>query len=170
MRLATNLPKREGGTTLLIALVFLVILTLFAVSGMNTGVINLRTANNAQMMVEAEFAAQQQIEARFNSAANFHFDATVPPAIPWPATTTTTNVDVNGDAVTDFVIVTTGPKCVNVRDVSGEYSDEVVKSGSAPREHVWQVTAVSTDSIFGTTATVRQGVKIRLTPNWACVP
>ena len=71
-----------------IALVFLVILTLFAVSGMNTGVINLRTANNAQMMIEAEFAAQQQIEGVVSSFASFSSVATAP---------TVTNVDMNGD-------------------------------------------------------------------------
>jgi hypothetical protein len=34
---------------------------------MNTGVINLRTANNAQLMLEAEYAAQQQIEGVLNA-------------------------------------------------------------------------------------------------------
>lgn len=169
MHAPTHSPNRERGTTLLIALVFLVILTLFAVSGMNTSVVNLRSANNSQMMIEAEYVAQQHIEAKFNSAGNFHFDATVPPVTPWPADSTTTNF-VTADGFTGFTVVTTRPRCVNVRDVSGEYSDEVVKTGSAPREHVWQVTAVTTDSVFGTKATVREGVKIRLTPNWACVP
>jgi len=54
--------QRQRGTTLVIALVFLVILTMFAISGVNTGIVNLRTANNQQMVLEAEFAAQQQVE------------------------------------------------------------------------------------------------------------
>ena len=42
MRSPRTSQQRQRGTTLLIALIFLVILTLFAVSGMNTGVIILR--------------------------------------------------------------------------------------------------------------------------------
>ena len=170
MRLPSNRPLHQRGTTLLIALVFLVILTLFAVSGMNTGVVNLRTANNAQMMVEAEFAAQQQIEQVFSSAASFHlWDLLSPPATP-PAASTTTNVDINGDSVTDFQIVTSRARCLNVREVPGEYSEKVVAEGGAPREHYWEVVATTTDSVFGTSATVRQGVRIRLWPNYLCVP
>ncbi|TAN55776.1 MAG: hypothetical protein EPN19_02275, partial [Betaproteobacteria bacterium] len=66
-----TLQRRQGGTTLIIALIFLVILTLFAVSGVNTGISNLRTANNAQMIVEAEYAAQQQVEQLLNTVSNF---------------------------------------------------------------------------------------------------
>ena len=168
MRSPSRLPGRERGTTLLIALVFLVILTLFAVSGMNTGIVNLRTANNAQLMIEAQFAAQQQIEALLSSAANFHYDKTVPPATPWP-TDTTTNVLTAG-GYTDFSITASRPRCVNVRNVDIEYSDDIVKAGQAPREHYWVVEAVATDGVFGTKATVRQGIKIRLAQTYTCVP
>ena len=87
--------RRERGTTLLIALIFLVMLTLFAVSGMNTGIINLRTAHNSQMIVEAEYAAQQAIERVLNNSANFTDALAVAASSTW-------NVDVNGDTVTDF--------------------------------------------------------------------
>lgn len=163
MRFHPSLPIRQRGTTLLISLVFLVILTLFAVSGMNTGVINLRTANNAQMMIEAEFVAEQQIEQWLSSAANFKAVSSLP-------ATATTNVDVNGDGYTDFTVVTQRPRCVNVRELRSEFSDEVIKAGSAPREHVYEVIALTTDSVFGTSATLREGVRIRLAPNITCVP
>ena len=168
MRAPTQIRNRQRGTTLLIALVFLVILTLFAVSGMNTGIVNLRSANNAQMMVEAEYAAQQQVEQMLSSAANFRY--TQAGMLGWPALTTTTNVDVNGDGFTDFVVVTNRPRCINVREIIGEYSDEVRRQGSAPREHVWEVTAVTSDSVFGASASMREGIRIRLEPNYLCVP
>ena len=148
----------QRGTTLLIALIFLVILTLFAVSGMNTGIINLRTANNAQMMVEAEYAAQQQIEAILNSVAGF-MSGTL-------GTATITNVDVNGDSVTDFQVTTQPPICLSMVPAPG-YSYEF--AASAPKDTVWQVTATAQDSTFGATATMRQGVKIRLPVNATCV-
>lgn len=155
MRIERNSQRRQRGTTLLIALVFLVILTLFAVSGMNTGVINLRTANNSQLVVEAEFAAQQQIEALMNSVANFM-------AV---AAGTTTNVDVNGDGVADYQVVTQPPKCLSTVPAPG-YSYEF--AGSAPKDTVWEIVAVSSDSVFGTTSTLRQGVKIRLPVTATC--
>lgn len=147
----------QRGTTLLIALIFLVILTLFAVSGMNTGVINLRTANNAQLMMEAEYAAQQQIEATLNSVTGFMTVA---------GAATVTNIDVNGDSTTDFVVTTQPPVCVSTQPAPG-YSYEF--AASAPKDTVWQVTATAADSVFGSAATLRQGVKIRLPVHATCV-
>jgi Tfp pilus assembly protein PilX len=157
MRHARTLP-RQRGTTLLIALIFLVILTLFAVSGMNTGVINLRTANNAQLMIEAEFAAQQQIEAVINSVTPFVTGAL--------GAVTTTNIDVNGDSYTDFVVTTQPPICLSMVPAPG-YSYEF--AASAPKDTVWQVSATAADSTFGATSTLRQGVKIRLPVSATCV-
>ena len=157
MRTGPTVQRRQSGTTLLISLIFLVILTLFAVSGMNTGIINLRTANNAQMMMEAEYAAQQQIEAVLNSVTGF---------VTVAASATTTNVDVNGDSVTDFVVVTQPPKCLSIVPAPG-YSYEF--AASAPKDTVWEVVANASDSVFGATVTLRQGVKIRLPVNAVCV-
>jgi len=157
MRTVPATQQRQRGTTLLIALIFLVILTLFAVSGMNTGVINLRTANNAQLMLEAEYAAQQQIEQVLNSVTGFMSVA---------GAATVTNIDVNGDSVTDFVVTTQPPVCLSIRPAP-EYSYEF--AASAPKDTVWQVTAVAADSTFGATSTLRQGVKIRLPVHVTCV-
>jgi hypothetical protein len=155
MRTERKARQRQQGTTLLIALIFLVILTLFAVSGMNTGVINLRTANNSQLVLEAEFAAQQQVEALMNNVSNF---MTV-------AAGTTTLVDVNGDGVADYSVVTQPPKCLSTVPAPG-YSYEF--AGSAPKDTVWEIVAVSSDSVFGATSTLRQGVKIRLPVTATC--
>ena len=156
--LSPRVSRRQRGTTLLIALIFLVILTLFAVSGMNTGVINLRTANNAQLMIEAEFAAQQQIEAVLNSVTPFVIGSL--------GAATTTNIDVNGDSYTDFVVTTQPPICLSMVPAPG-YSYEF--AASAPKDTVWQVSATAADSTFGATATMRQGVKIRLPVSATCV-
>lgn len=158
MRALPILQQRQRGTTLLIALIFLVILTLFAVSGMNTGVINLRTANNAQLMIEAEYAAQQQIEGVLNSVTAF-----VTAVL---GTATVTNVDVNGDSYTDFVVTTQPPICLSMVPAPG-YSYEF--AASAPKDTVWQITATAADSTFGATSTLRQGVKVRLPVSATCV-
>ena len=156
--LRPRVSQRQRGTTLLIALIFLVILTLFAVSGMNTGVINLRTANNAQMMLEAEYAAQQQIEAVLSGVTPF-VTAVLGAA-------TVTNIDVNGDSYTDFVVTTQPPICLSMVPAPG-YSYEF--AASAPKDTVWHVSATATDSVFGATSSMRQGVKVRLPVSATCV-
>jgi len=159
MRARQKMRQRQSGTTLLIALIFLVILTLFAVSGMNTGVINLRTANNAQMILEAEFAAQQQVEGFITTVANFTGAAGLPAV-------TTTNVDVNGDGNTDFVVNTRRPRCLSIKTATGYEYD---LSGNAPKDTVWEITSTASDSVFGASVNLRQGIKVRLPVGTDCI-
>ena len=140
---------RQQGTTLLIALIFLVILTLFAVSGMNTGIINLRTANNAQLMIEAEYAAQRQIELMLSSVTGF-MTAVDPVMVP------------DGTIETDVQ----RPTCLSTRPAP-DYPYEFALS--APKDTVWEVVAVATDTTFGTKVTLRQGVRIRMPVSAVCV-
>ncbi|HZN86576.1 MAG TPA: PilX N-terminal domain-containing pilus assembly protein, partial [Burkholderiales bacterium] len=53
---------RQRGATLVIALIMLVLLTLFAVSSMNTANTNLRVVGNMQSRNEALYAAQETLE------------------------------------------------------------------------------------------------------------
>lgn len=149
--------QRQHGATLVITLIFLVILTLFAVSGMNTGVLSMRTANNQQLIIEAEYAAQQQIEQVLSSVAAFDSVATAP---------TTTSVDANGDGYNDFTVVTQPPRCLSIVPAPG-YSYEF--AASAPKDTVWEVVSASSDNVFGTSMNVRQGVKIRMPVSVVCV-
>jgi hypothetical protein len=141
--------QRQQGTTLLIALIFLVILTLFAVSGMNTGIINLRTANNVQLMIEAEYAAQRQIELMLSSVTGFM--TAVDPVY----------VD-EGTIRTDVE----RPTCLSTRPAP-DYPYEF--QASAPKDTVWEVVATATDTTFGTKVILRQGVRIRMPVNAVCV-
>jgi hypothetical protein len=144
-----SFSQRQRGTTLLIALIFLVILTLFAVSGMNTGIINLRTANNAQLMIEAEYAAQRQIELMLSSVTGF---MTV--VDPGPVTEGTIQTNVQR------------PTCLSTRPAP-DYPYEF--AASAPKDTVWEVVAEATDTTFGTKVTLRQGVRIRMPVHAVCV-
>ncbi|HEY3077250.1 MAG TPA: PilX N-terminal domain-containing pilus assembly protein [Burkholderiales bacterium] len=157
MRSSTPALHRQRGATLLISLVFLVVLTLLAVSGINTSIINLRTANNSQISIEAQAAAQQQIEQVLNSMASFTSVA---------GSDTTTNVDMNGDGVNDYTVVTKPPKCLSISAAPG-YS--YAFAGSAPKDTVWEVIATASDSVFGSSVTLRQGVKVRLPVDAVCV-
>lgn len=152
------LGRRQRGTVLLIALVFLVVLTLLAISGVGTGVVSLRLAHNAQLVLESQSSAQQQIEGVLNSSANFY--PTVIAAAP------SIDVDVNGDGVNDVKVNRARPRCLSIRPAPG-YS--YAFAASAPKDTVWDVVAVATDAVFGTSVTVRQGVKIRLPVDASCV-
>jgi hypothetical protein len=167
MRTAPISQQRQRGTTLLIALIFLVILTLFAVSGMNTGVINLRTATNAQLMVEAEYAAQQQIEVMLNSVAPFVTGALGAAVTTYSDTSGTSTADATcGGSTPCFAVTTQPPICLSIVPAPG-YSYEF--AASAPKDTVWQITASARDGTFGATATSRQGVKVRLPVSAVCV-
>ncbi len=151
--------RRQRGATLVIALIFLVLVTLFAVSGVNTGVNNLRTANNQQMIVEAEFAAQQQVESVLNSVGPFENAATTPAS-------TAVDVDANGDGYNDFKVTTYRPKCLSIVPAPG-YSYEF--ASSAPKDTVWEVISDAKDAVFGASISLRQGVKIRMPVSAVCV-
>ena len=53
---------REKGAVLVISLLMLIVLTLLAVSAINTGTINLRVAGNMQAQTRVELATRQAIE------------------------------------------------------------------------------------------------------------
>ena len=57
-----SINNKQGGATLIVSLIMLVVLTLLAVSGIRSSSINLRIAGNMQQQEEANAAAQQAIE------------------------------------------------------------------------------------------------------------
>ena len=59
--------RRQGGMTLVIALVMLIVLTLIVVSAIRFGNINLRIAGNVQSETEASAAAQVAVEQMVNT-------------------------------------------------------------------------------------------------------
>ena len=168
MRASPTLQRLQRGTTLLIALIFLVILTLFAVSGMNTGVINLRTANNAQLILEAESAAQAQIEALLNSVTPYVTGVLGTATTTYASATGTVYPSdaTCGGSAPCFRVTTQPPICLSIVPAPG-YSYEF--AASAPKDTVWQVSAEAQDGTFGAKASSRQGVKIRLPVNAVCV-
>jgi len=60
--------RRQQGSTLVVALIMLVLLTLFATSSFNTAKTNLMVVGNMQGSVEATNIAQEAIERVISSA------------------------------------------------------------------------------------------------------
>jgi Tfp pilus assembly protein PilX len=146
--------RSQRGATLVIALILLVVLTLFGISAISTGVVNLRIARNTQVAAEAQRAAQRVIDTQISSLATF----TSPP----PASTST--VDATGGG-SNYSVLFAQPDCLYIRPAPG-YS--YVLAPLAPKDTTWRVVATATDG-GGTSVQVTQGVKVRL-PNSASCP
>jgi Tfp pilus assembly protein PilX len=91
MRTIRPSAVRQRGATLLVALIMLVMLTLFALSAIRTGNVGLKIVGNQQTQKSMEAAAQEAIEQVVSNLGNFD-PSTIVPA----ATTVIQRICVNG--------------------------------------------------------------------------
>jgi Tfp pilus assembly protein PilX len=109
--------RKQGGATLLIVLIMLVMLTLIGISAMNTGNINLKAVGNMQARSEALDASQAALDHVISTA---QFVDTPANAIPDPCNgvQNTLCTDVNGDGVADYTTsLVPQPACNQARAV-----------------------------------------------------
>lgn len=165
----------------MISLVMLVMLTLFVLTVINTTNINARIARNMQTEGEAEAAAQQLIETVISTT---QFITTPANAIINPCgANNTLCTDINGDGVTDYTTrLIPQPACVTARGIklselvltnpvdlacSAGQSQQFGTAGAVTGDSlcansVWEITAVTTSADSAATATVTQGVGVRI--------
>lgn len=154
-RKKSKLKNRQQGSSLLVSLVMLIVLTLLVVSAIRISTTNLKTVGNMQSKNETIMAAQQAVEQVLSDLSNF----TAPVAFP------SVPVDINGDAVPDFSVAVAAPVCINSKPVPGYGIDFI---DSAPKDTYWDVTATVTDSRTGASSILHQGVKVRLDASATC--
>ncbi len=147
---------RQQGSTLLVSLIFLVVITLFGVSAINTSSLNLRIAANSQFQTQAEAAAQLGIEKAIGSLTTF----TAP-------SVQTITLDVNKDGSTDYTATVSAATCLSSKAASG-YSAEYCATGACPNDTNWELVSTVNDAATGAKVTVRQGVKVRLPSSATC--
>lgn len=173
---------RQRGATLVIALIMLVLLTLFAVSSMNTANTNLRVVGNMQSRNEALYAAQETLESVISTP---QFIADPANAVPVPCgAANTTCTDVTGDGNPEYTTtLTPAPTCVTVKPIknetlnigdpedlgcsTGQQNASYGIAGAATGDSlcassVWEVSAETTSATTGAAVTVRQGVGVRI--------
>jgi Tfp pilus assembly protein PilX len=138
-------PKRQRGAVLLVSLIILMIITLFVMSSANMSTSDLRTVGNFQSKLAISQDAQQAIETVLSSVTSF-----TSPAV--------RNFTINGVAV-----VTSAPACLGTSIAAGY----TAVNNITLYDTNWSVTATATDPITGATATITQGVRIRL-PDSTC--
>jgi Tfp pilus assembly protein PilX len=176
--------RRQRGSTLVVALIMLVLLTLFATSSFNTAKTNLMVVGNMQSTTEAANIAQQTIETVI-STTQFLTSPSNAIANPCQGNPNTLCFDINGDNITDYTaVLTPQPTCVYVRAITNQ---ELVAAGLTDPENlgctagqqqtlgvagtatgtslcsnaIWEISAKTTSST-GATSTVVQGIGIRV--------
>ena len=154
----TRNMRREGGATLLVTLVMLIMLTLFAISAMNSSLMNLRMTGNMQARTEALDATMRMIETAISTTRFVDFPADV---IVGPCTTpNTVCTDLNGDGTPELITtLTPNPTCVQAKVtkvkelvITGPTSEDV-SCLQAQQQGTFGVTGAATagDSLCGQT-------------------
>lgn len=151
---ARSSSARQAGSSLLMSLVMLIVLSLLTVSAIRMSSSNLKVVGNMQVKKEAIAAAQQAIENAISSANGFYAPAAQ-----------NVSVDINNDGIADYTVVLSAPTCQMSAPVAG-YS--YANAGIAPQTTYWDVKAVATDTRTGASATIHQGVKVNLDASASC--
>jgi type II secretory pathway pseudopilin PulG len=174
-------PGDQRGMTLIIAMLFLIILSLFAVSSFNSSTTNTKVTGNMIARQEAQAAAQWLIDSTISSAAFANDPKTV--------TETDYAVDLDGDGTDDlFPELDPVPTCQRSRaikdtelDIAGDPDDLACAKGSSGGGGLldtgahdptsgdslcsnteWNVRAVVNDPVTGARVAVNQGVGVRV--------
>lgn len=134
--------KNQHGAVLLMALMFLILLTLIGIAAVNSTSSGFKVVGNMQSRAYALSVAQAAIESVISSTTAFYT----------PATSTVT---VDGQIVAVSV-----PVCTGTSPAAGY---ELGQSSVTPVDNHWAVGATYTDTITSASVAVRQGVKMRQT-------
>jgi len=110
----TRALRRESGATLMVTLIMLIMLTLFAISAMNTSLMNLRMTGNMQARNEALDATMRGIETAISTTRFIEFPTDV---IVGPCSgANTVCTDLNGDGAPELLTaLTPNPECVQAK-------------------------------------------------------
>jgi Tfp pilus assembly protein PilX len=176
-----TLASRQQGSTLVVALILLVVLTLFATNSFNSAKTNLMVVGNMQASTEAANVAQQAIETTL-STTQFITSPSNAIANPCGGAPNTLCFDVNGDNVTDYTsVLAPQPACMSVKPIknsdlnltntedlgcSAGQQQTLGVAGATSGDSlcsntVWEITSRTTGTT-GASATVTQGVGIRV--------
>ncbi len=148
---------RQNGATLIVGLIMLLLFTLVIASAFTLSSTNLKAVGNMQAREESLAAANVAISRVAESPFT---DAPGPESI---------NVDINGDAVTDYTVAIATPVCTQAIEVPVTVTglESGVRSGivTPPSQWntLWDITATVTDPVSGASVKVRTGVRVLLT-------
>lgn len=176
-----GIHTKQTGATLIVALMFLLMMTLFAVSSINMSTINLKIISNMQATKTLDAVAKDLVEQLVGTANTFTNTPTNTLVIteynPTTSAVVTTNLVVgthNSDGLPTPTYNTLGnpvqtalgtiawvedPECVDSQTASGYTA---LNSALSPDDNTWEVVVHLTDGFTGATSTMHQGTKIRM--------
>lgn len=143
--------QRQGGATLVIALIFLIVLTLLVFSGVTSGVLSYRIAGNMQQQREAAAAAQAVIDARLGDASCF--------ANPAGCAAT--------DTIGAYSVALAVPRCLGIDSLQDPGKKSQYGVQPIPK-YLWEFSATASNALTGTSVTVTQGVKMEMNVGSNC--
>jgi Tfp pilus assembly protein PilX len=146
-------PRRQGGATLVIGLILLVFITLMVTTAFSLSTTNLRMVGNMQLRDEAVAAANAATETVLGSAFTS------------APTAQEINIDIDNDAVTDYVVSVAQPSCVRATLTTAATPSSLSlpsMSTAATWSTLWDIDATVTDTRSGTAVRVRSGARVNL--------
>ena len=175
MRTATR--RDQAGSALIVAIIFLLLLSTLALAGLRSSTSNVQIVGNMQARQEAQAAAQMLIERTVSTDEFARNSAGV-------MARARVNTDFNGDRTTDSTAVLTEVRCMRVRPVPladldpANPADAIcfgsasianpgllpvagAPAGSLCADTDWQLTAQATDARSGVSVALSQGVSVR---------
>lgn len=139
----------QQGATLLVTMIMLIMLTLFALSAMNTSIVNLRMVGNMQNRAEAFDATQKTIETAISTTrfVDVPGDAIEDSCNGVPNTMCS---DLNGDGVNDLTTtLTPNPTCIQAKIT--KLSDLVILNAASQDVACLQAQSQGTFGVVGAT-------------------
>lgn len=170
---------RQRGSTLLVGLIMLTLMTLLAITSFNLSKSNLQIVGNMQHRNESLQSAKETLEQVISKT-----DFTVNPAAAlFGCGANTACFDVNGDGRNDVTVTLTPPPCTKKstlvknsqldltkaedRGCSAGVTQNLGIAGAATGDSLcadttWEITAVATDTATQASVTAVQGVDVRV--------
>ncbi|AQZ94794.1 PilX N-terminal domain-containing pilus assembly protein [Halopseudomonas phragmitis] len=147
-----SMPAKQRGATLVVGLIMLLLLTLMVGSAFTLSTTNLKAVGNMQVREEAIAAANAAIEQIISGAF-----ATNPVA-------QQILIDINNNGTTDYTVEVAQPQCVGFTLAAAAAASSVTLGtmSDSTWDTLWEITATVNDVSSGASATVRQGIRVRL--------
>lgn len=178
-------PNRQSGTTLLVAMIMLVLITLLVINSVNLGSGSVQTVSNMQFRNQATAAAEEALQDVISNKRFFETPSTV--------FTTACNgsynakcIDSNSDGVTDVTVtLTPDPTCVQARVMTNAEldmtSEDDVNCATPPAQEafgmgaptnnsecarsMWEIRAQASDAVTQANVVATQGVSVTVPKN-----
>ncbi len=186
--------QAQRGTTLVVSLIMLILLTVLALSTLNIGRSSLQITGNAQAQAVTQAAAQQVINQvvsnkTFANAPTAVLDNTTCAGSGYPTVANSECIKVNGDAKTIVrVKLDPAPACLQMRAIPtselnlfdaedlgctvglNNQNYGIAGAGAVASlcsNTMWEITAVAEDLVTGAQSTLTQGVTLRVSSDAA---